>query len=84
MRHHIHLATHAEFWQVNAGFYRETGVRQDLPVVFGFEIVEIRAIAVDGVGDGVSGAMHEVFAVALARDEVSHRLVDLPATNLFA
>ena len=67
MRHHIDFATHAELWQVNAGFYRETGVRQDLPVVFCLEIVEVRAIAVDGVGDGVSSAMHEVFAVAFLR-----------------
>src|ERR1700735_5279293 len=56
---HVDFAADAEFGQINSRLDGEAGVGQDAADVMGFEVVEVRAGAVDLVGDVVAGAVSE-------------------------
>src|SRR4029453_788544 len=75
----IHLAAHAEFWQIDAWLDGEARPRHYEPLFVGFEIVHIRAVAVDFLADVVPGAMDELLAVPCLDDHVATGLIDLPA-----
>lgn len=75
----VDLATDAEFGVVDAGFDGEAGVGEDQAFVVGFEVVEVSAIAVDFLADGVSRAVDEGGSVACVFDDVTGRSVEFPA-----
>ena len=77
---HVDFVADAELaGEVKAGFNRETGVREDEAFVVGFEVVEMRAVAVEFGGDVVPGAVGELRAEAGGADHVAGGLVGLPA-----
>ena len=78
---HVDFAAHAELGQVDAGLDGEAGVGQQKAHVVGFEIVEVRAGAVNLVGDVVAGAMDEVLAEAGFADDGAGRIVGLKAAD---
>src|SRR5271154_3260097 len=66
---HVHFAADAELGvgaivgrQVDAGLDAEAGVGQNLALVVSFEVIEMRAGAVELGGDVVAGAMGEIVA----------------------
>src|SRR5215470_17603779 len=79
---HVYFTAHAEFWKINSWLDGEASVGQDLAFVFGFEVVDVRAIAVDRVADVMSSAMNELVPITLALNELADSLVDFPAGNL--
>ena len=77
---HVDFAADAEFaGEVEAGFDGEAGVGQDEALVVGFEVVEMRAVAVDFGADVVAGAVGEPVAEAGVADDVAGGVVGLPA-----
>jgi hypothetical protein len=77
---HVDFAADAELaGEVDAGFDGEAGVGQDEADVVGFEVVEVRAAAVDLGADVVAGAVGEEFGEAGGADDVAGGVVCLPA-----
>ena len=75
----VDFAADAEFGVVDAGFDGEAGAGEDEAFVVGFEVVEVGAIAVDFLTDGVAGAVDEGGSVAGGFDDVAGRAVEFPA-----
>ena len=78
---HVHFAAHAELREVDSGLDGEAGVGQDAALVVGFKVVEMRAGAVNLVGDVVAGAVDEEFAEAGVADNGAGGIVGLESVN---
>src|SRR5688572_4765751 len=52
---HVDLAAHAELREVDPGLDREAHAGDDRPLVAGLQVVDVDAVAVDLVTDGVPG-----------------------------
>jgi hypothetical protein len=77
---HVDLAADSELgmadWPADrCRVRREAGVGQDLALVVGFEVVEVRAGAVQFGGDVVAGAVGEVLAEAGLADDFAGGVV---------
>ena len=81
---HVDLAADAELGKVDAGFDGEAGVGQDLALVVGFKVVEMRAGAVDFVGDVVAGAVGEPLGESGGANYVAGGIVGLKAADRLA
>ena len=75
------FAAHAELREVDAGLDGEAGVGQDAARVVGFEVVEVRAGAVNLVGDVVAGAVGEEVGEAGVADDGAGGIVGLEAAD---
>src|SRR5271166_4265252 len=75
----VHLATDAEFRQVDSGLDRETRPGQDLPLFAGLQIIHVGAVAVCLLADGMSRAVAKVLPVSRLVDDLPGRIVHLPA-----
>src|SRR3984957_13015936 len=51
---HVVFAAQTEFRKVNPRLDRETGIRKQFPLVVGFEVIHIGAVAVDLLANGMS------------------------------
>ena len=76
---HVDFAAQTEFRKVNPRLDRETGIRKQFPLVVGFEVIHIGAVAVDLLANGMSDAIIQVFRVPGSVQYVACRLVHLPA-----
>src|SRR5579864_8108820 len=81
---HIHFAAYPEFLQVNSRFDGKTAVWKNAAFVVDFEIIHIGAVGVNLSSNGMSGAVDKILAISGFADAFTHRIVDLPAGNLFA
>ncbi len=82
--HHVDLAAHSEFRQVDSGLDREAGVGQNLAIVFGLEVIQVRTVGVNVAADRMSRAMDKVLSIALAGDMVRGPLRPLPSLEFSA
>lgn len=73
------FAAQTEFRKVNPRLDRETGIRKQFPLVVGFEVIHIGAVAVDLLANGMSDAIIQVFRAPGSVQYVACRLVHLPA-----
>ena len=78
---HVDLAAHAELGQIDARLDGEAGIGQDAALVVGFQVVEMRAGAVDLLGDIVAGAMGEELAEAGGANDGAGRIVGLESAD---
>ena len=78
---HVDFAADAELRQIDAGLDRETGVGQEAALVVGFQVVEVRAGAVNLVGDVVAGAVGEVLGEAGGANYGAGGIVGLEAAD---
>jgi hypothetical protein len=78
---HVDLAAHAELGQVDPGLDREAHAGHDLALVAGLEVVDVDAVAVHLVADGVAGAVQEVGAEAALLDVAARDVVHLVAVD---
>src|ERR1022692_2021146 len=81
---HIHLRADAEVFEVDAGLDGEAGPGHDAALVVGFQVVHIGAVAVHFLAYGVTGAMHEIVAVAAAGYVSARGVVHFVAAQLMA
>src|ERR1700686_954980 len=80
-RKDIYFTAHAKLRQVNARLNREAGVRDDLAVVLGFQVVHVGAVAMHVHADGVPRAVGEVLRVTGIVYELARCLVYFPTGN---
>ena len=76
---HVDLAADAEVGQIDSRFDGKAGPSEHSAVFVRFEIVHVRAVAVDLLADAVAGAVDEEVAVARLSDHVARGLIDFPA-----
>ncbi len=77
----VDFAAHAKILEINSGLNGKAGGGNDLPIIAGLKIVHVGAVAVDVLADGMSVAVDEKIAVALALDDVSRRVIHLVAVD---
>ena len=78
---HVDFAADAELGEVDAGLDGEAGVGQEPALVVGLEVVEVRAGAVNFVGDVVAGAVGEVVGESGRADDGAGRIVGFEAAD---
>lgn len=77
---HVHLGADAEgAREVESGFDREAGVRQDEAFVMGLEVIQMSACAVEFGGDVVPRAMGEGLGEVCCTNDFACGFVGLPA-----
>jgi hypothetical protein len=67
--------------QVDARLDGEADTRDDRPLIPGLQVVDVHAVAVDLIPDGVAGAVQEVRPVAALFDVASRDVVDVGSAN---
>src|SRR5260221_10686715 len=75
----MRFTAHAELRQVNPGFDREAGARQDPALFAGLQSVHVGAVAVRLLADAVAGAVAKRLAIAGGLNDLASGLIDLPA-----
>ena len=79
-RDHIHLAANPEFsGKIDAGLDREAGVRQQQPLVVGFEIIQVGSVAMQVDFNIVARAVGEPLAKTGRANDVACGVIGLPA-----
>ena len=78
---HVDFAAHAELGKIDSGFDGKAGVGQNAAHVVGFKIVEVRAGAMNLVGDVVAGAMREELGEARVANHGASGVVGLETMN---
>src|SRR5579859_3924841 len=74
---HVDLTPNAEAARkVDARFNREADAGDQLAIVLGLEVVDVRAGAVELAIDGMTGAMHEVVAEPGRANDAARGIVD--------
>src|SRR5258708_22175227 len=74
---HVHLAANAELRQVNSGLNGKASPGKDCAFVVGFEVVHIRAGAMNILADLMTGAMEKVVGITSVSNMRASRVVDL-------
>src|SRR5205807_2467417 len=79
---HVHLTADAKLTrQVNARLNREAGIRDDLALVFRFQVVHVGAIAVDAYANRMSSAMREILPETGRGDMPARGFIYLPSSD---
>src|SRR5579875_1341733 len=79
---HVDLAAHPKLTgKIQSGLYREAGVGQQEALVVGFQVVQMRAIAMQFDGDVVARAMREEGTEATGVNDLPGGIVRLPARD---
>jgi len=83
---HINLAADTDplVRHVDARLDREQGSGDQLAIVVGLEVIEVRAIAVDALVEAVTGAVDKVLSISRLRDHPAGDAVEIAAANFFA
>ena len=82
----IDLAANADSHvrHVDSRLYGEKGPGDQLAVIVGFEVVEVRAIAVDTLVEAVTGAVDKILSISRLGDHPAGDAVEIAAANLLA
>ena len=83
---HINLAADTDplLRHVDARFDREQGSGDQLAIVVGFEVIEVRAIAVDALVEAVTGAVDKILSISRICDHPAGDAVEIAAADLLA
>src|SRR5207244_10109714 len=70
-------------FEVNSRLDRKTNSRNDTPRIARLEIVDVNAIAMRFLADGMTGAMRELFAKTCPCDYATRHVIDFRSANRF-
>jgi hypothetical protein len=76
---HIHFAAHTEFGQVDSWLDAEARSPDDVPVLAGFQPVDVCAVTMNFLTDVVTGAVRELRTITRLLDYRSRGVIHFPA-----
>src|SRR5258708_30622701 len=84
MNQQIDLAPHTKFREIDAGFNRTAGGRQELTLILGLEVIQVGSVPVIRGANTMSSPMHKERSITSIGNDFAHNIIGIASLDQFA